>query len=175
MNLNPLTQDILAVIEEKGFHDIEHPQIETLTFRQILHLVTEWGEMMHIKHWLTYKTDGRSPGELLARLYEEGADIIIVALDLAGLHGLDLGEVRIEGMPVGILDAMYTSIPVIIGQLGDRYRKERILDQDLLIKLITTTAMILKRHGADPLAEVEKKMARNRKRPARYGTLEATA
>ena len=173
MDLNPLAEHVYEVIEEKGFHGIEHPQIETLTFRQLLHLVTEWGEMMQIKHWLTYSS--RSTSRLLAQLYEEGADILIEALDLAAMHHLDLGEVPIEVLPLGILEAMYSKVPVIVGRLGDEYRKQRVLDQELLVELITLTAMILKRHGADPIAEVEKKMAKNARRPTRFGTKEVVA
>ena len=44
MNLNPLADRIFKVIEDKGFHDIQHSQRESLTFRQLLHLVTEWNE-----------------------------------------------------------------------------------------------------------------------------------
>jgi NTP pyrophosphatase (non-canonical NTP hydrolase) len=172
MDLNPLAKYVYEVIEEKGFHGIDHPQIETLTFRQLLHLVTEWGEMMQIKHGLTYS--GRPKSELLAQLYEEGADILIVALDLAAMHHLDL-NVPVEGMPVGILDQMYVNIPILIGKLGDGYRKQRVLDQELLIEMIALVAMILKRHGADPIAEVKRKMAKNARRPTRYGTKEVAA
>jgi hypothetical protein len=111
---------------------------------------------------------------LLAQLYEEGADILIVALDLAAMHHLDL-NVPVEGMPVGILDQMYVNIPILIGRLGDQYRKRRVLDQELLIEMITLTAMILKRHGADPIWEVKRKMAKNAHRPPRYGTKEVAA
>jgi hypothetical protein len=173
MDLNPLAEHVYEVIEEKGFHGIEHPQVETLTFRQLLHLITEWGEMMQIKHWLTYSD--RPTSELLAQLYEEGADILIVALDLAVMHKLDLHSVPVEGMPVGILDQMYVNIPILIGKLGDQYRKQRVLDQELLIEMITLTAMILKRHGADPIAEMKRKMAKNAQRPTRYGTKEVAA
>ena len=47
MDLNPLAEYVYEIIEEKGFHSIEHTQVETLTFRQLLHLVTEWGEMFY--------------------------------------------------------------------------------------------------------------------------------
>ena len=32
MDLNPLAEYVCGVIEEKGFHTIEHSQLETLTF-----------------------------------------------------------------------------------------------------------------------------------------------
>ena len=49
MDLNPLAEYVYGIIQEKGFHDIQHSQIETLTFRQLLHLVTEWGEMFLVE------------------------------------------------------------------------------------------------------------------------------
>jgi len=38
--------------------------------------------------------------------------------------------------------------------------------------LINVTAHLIKRHGGNPLEEVDKKMAKNRARPVRYGTAE---
>jgi NTP pyrophosphatase (non-canonical NTP hydrolase) len=170
MNLNELCYDIHGVMEAKGFHGIQHTHLETITFRQLLHLVTEWDEMHD--HFTFLGISDVDQGQNLADLYEEGADILIVALDLCGMHGIDLSDVRIEDTPIGILDLMYERVPKLIGKLGDHYRKERSLRADLMEQLIITVSHILRRHGADPIAEIEKKMARNRNRPQRYGTAE---
>ena len=170
MNLNPLAGRIFSVIESKGFHDIQHSQQESLTFRQLLHLVAEWNEML--EHYQAVHLPGSDTQQELAGLYEEGADILIVALDLAALHRVDLSAVAIEKPVYGGLDFLFLRIPRLIGRLGDIYRKERRLDKRLLSQIIHTTSGILKRHGANPLEEVEVKMKKNAARPQRYGTAE---
>jgi hypothetical protein len=171
LNLNTHRDAIYSVIEGKGFHTIQHTHLEALTFRQLLHLLTEYGEMH--EHYRSLM--GKERGTGLAGLYEEGADILIVALDLAGMHKIDLFEVAVEGSPVGILEFLYAEIPLVIGRLGDEYRKERRLNATLLRRLIVVTCFILRRHGAEPWAEVSKKMDKNRGRPTRYGLAEVTA
>ena len=173
MDLNPLAEYVFEVIEEKGFHSIEHPQLETITFRQLLHLVTEWGEMFY--HYDSIRIANHKRGqEHLQMLYEEGADVLIVALDLAALHKLDLSDVPIEKPYLGAITDLYASVPLTIGHIGDIYRKQRVLDKDKLVIVIRTICELIRRHGADPLAEVKKKMDKNARRPTRYGTAEAT-
>jgi hypothetical protein len=174
MNLNPLGASIYEVIEDKGFHDIRHSQVESVTFRQLLHLVTEWAEMMALKHAMTYKTGDEPAGALLGRFYEEGADILIVALDLAAMHRLDMGRVPLERPYYGPLDHLFSLVPQLIGMIGDGYRKGRSIDRDKLVELVHVVSELLRRHGGDALKEVERKMARNRERPRRYGTAEVT-
>jgi NTP pyrophosphatase (non-canonical NTP hydrolase) len=169
MNLNPLATVIHQVIEDKGFHDIEHSQVEVITFRQLLHLVTEWAEMFY--QYEQMQLPGHDSGRL-ARLHEEGADILIVALDLAGMHRLDLRDVRLEKVMYGAIPDLYMSVPITIGLLGDTYRKQRVLDRERLIILIWTVSELLRRHGASALEEVQKKMEMNKGRPRRYGTAE---
>jgi len=171
MDLNQLADHIYGVIEDKGFHGIQHSQVETLTFRQLLHLVTEWGEMFY--HYDTMRiADHRTGQEHLARLYEEGADVLIVALDLAAMHRLDLGDVPLEKPYLGAIVDLYTSVPLAIGLLGDIYRKHRYLDKEKLVIVIRTVCELMRRHGADPLEQVQIKMRKNAGRPARYGTAE---
>jgi hypothetical protein len=171
MDFNPLAEYVYEIIQEKGFHDIEHSQIETLTFRQLLHLVTEWGEMFY--HYDTMRiADHRRGQEHLAKLYEEGADVLIVALDLAAMHHIDLGDVPIQKPYLGAITDLYASVPLTIGHMGDIYRKQRVLDRDKLVIVIRTICELLRRHGANPLDEVQKKMVKNAGRPTRYGTAE---
>ena len=171
MNLNPLAASIYEVIEDKGFHDIGHSQVESITFRQLLHLVTEWGEMFY--HYDTMRiADHKTGQDHLRMLYEEGADVLIVALDLAAMHRLDLGDVPLEKPFLGAITDLYISVPLTIGVLGDIYRKQRILDREKLVIVIRTICELMRRHGANPLDEVRKKMAKNAGRPRRYGTAE---
>jgi len=169
MDLNPLAEYVYKVIEEKGFHDIQHSQPETLTFRQLLHLLTEWGEMFY--HYDTMRIADHKH-EHLQMLYEEGADVLIVALDLAAMHHIDLSDVPIQKPYLGAITDLYASVPLALGHMGDIYRKQRILDRDKLVMVIRTICELLRRHGANPLDEVQKKMAKNAGRPPRYGTKE---
>jgi len=151
MDLNPLAEYVYKVIEEKGFHGIQHSQVETLTFRQLLHLVTEWGEMFY--HYDTMR-------------------IADLALDLAAMHHIDLSDVPIQKPYLGAITDLYASVPLTIGHMGDIYRKQRVLDRERLVIVIRTICELLRRHGANPLDEVQKKMAKNAGRPTRYGTKE---
>lgn len=172
MNLQPMSEAIYQAITQKGHHDIEYSQLETLTFRQIVHLLTEWAEMY--EHYQEITRTPRQP-EVLAKLHEEGADILIVALDLCGLHQLDVTEVPVDGQPIGVLNTMYSEVPAIIGHLGDLYRKYNRLDQHWMHKLIILVWHLLKRHGADPAHVIQQKMEINMARPQKYGTKEAAA
>jgi NTP pyrophosphatase (non-canonical NTP hydrolase) len=165
-----MSDAIFRVISSKGLHDMEYDHWETITFRQIVHLVTEWSEMY--EHYQELQRKPQQP-EVMKQLLEEAADILIVALDLAAIHKMDMSEVPLNGQPVGVLNYMYTGVPELIGKLGDRYRKRKVLDQEVLIRLIVLVSHIMRRHGADPINEIQKKMKINVDRPQRYGTTEA--
>ena len=169
MNLNPLTNYIFEVIESKGFHAIQHSHLETITFRQICHLTTEWAEMLH--HYEEMQLPDREEGHL-AKLYEEGADIIIVALDLAAWHHIDLSKSQVGKRVYGDIRSLYYRIPVLVGKLGDTYRKGRVLDADVLTGIVQLVYELLGRHGTDAIEQVRRKMDQNARRPDRWGTAE---
>ena len=170
--LNDVASSIHAVIEEKGHHAIEHTHIETITFRQLLHLVDEWTEMMTARHEMVYGEDKPAARE---RMIEEGADILIVALHLCAMHEVDLEGVVLDQIYMGVLMDLFTNVPILVGKMANHYRKKREIDQESMSKLLRTVAELLRRHGARPLEAVAAKMRINAQRPTRYGTKEVAA
>ena len=168
MDLNQMRDQVFGVMEEKGFHGIEHTQLEAITFRQIGHLMTEWGEARRLYLKLPARYNGGHTATV-AEMNEELADIIIVALDLAGIHGLDMGDVGIEKTPIGTIDGMWEEIAVKIGQLNDIYRKTNEINAGVLRRIIVLAAFIMRRCGGEPMTEVETKMAINTERKEKYG------
>lgn len=176
MNLNYLAQDIYGVIEEKGHHGIEHTHVETLTFRQLLHLVDEWTEMVNMRHHMQFRANTpQEKAEARQRMYEEGADVLIVAFDLCSMHNVDLSEVAWESPYLGTIQDLFLNVPLLVGQMANEYRKERTINQEAMVKLLRSVGEILRRHGANALEQVERKMAINASRPTRYGTKEVSS
>jgi NTP pyrophosphatase (non-canonical NTP hydrolase) len=170
--LNDVARQIYQVIEEKGHHAIEHTHIETITFRQLLHLVDEWTEMMTARHAMLYGEDKKAAR---AKMIEEGADILIVALDLCAMHDVDLDGLDLNQMYMGVLMDLFMNVPILVGKMANHYRKQREIDQEAMTKLLRTVGEILRRHGANALEQVEHKMAINAARPTRYGTKEVSS
>jgi NTP pyrophosphatase (non-canonical NTP hydrolase) len=172
--LNDVARQIYEVIEEKGHHSIEHTHIETITFRQLLHLVDEWTELMNARHRMQYGTPGEKRREREGMI-EEGADILIVALDLCAMHDVDLGEVDLSTIYMGTINHLLLDVPLLVGQMASVYRKQRLIHQEAMCKLLRTVGEILRRHGVNPIEAVEWKMEINSQRPPRYGTKEVAA
>ena len=168
MDLNQLRDDVFQIIEAKGFHDIEHSQLEAMTFRQIAHLANEWGEARRIYLTLPARYNGDKQATL-AELYEELADVIIVALDLAGIHQVDMKDVGIEKMAIGTMDSLWEEMAMKIGMLANTYRKTKVVDAGKLRRIIVLAAFIMRRCGGDPVAQVQAKNEKNAERPERYG------
>jgi hypothetical protein len=108
-------------------------------------------------------------------MIEEGADILIVALDLCAMHEVDLEGVVLDQIYMGVLLDLFTNVPILVGKMANHYRKKREIDGESMSKLLRTVAEILRRHGARPLEAVNAKMEINAQRPSRYGTKEVAA
>jgi NTP pyrophosphatase (non-canonical NTP hydrolase) len=168
--VNQLRDEIYRVIDTKGHHSVQHTQREALTFRQLNHLFIEACEAYQHFRELRYTNHTKNHLEAMA---EELADVLIVAFDLCALHQIDLtilGQ-SFKELPTGILEHTWEELLLTIGDIADQYRKTRQLKH--MPNLMTQVALLMRRHGAEPIEEVNKKMARNKKRPARYGLVEA--
>jgi hypothetical protein len=164
MDLNQLSDSVYQVIQDKGHHDVAITPLVALTYRQLSHLHIEKCEAR--AQWWDNLIN--KPGAF-QQMIEELADIIIVALDLCGIQQVDLSNVPIEEFPIGMMDEMWHEMDAKIGVLENTYRKSGCVDQDAMSRVITLAAFIMRRHGSDPIEEVEKKMRINASRPARYG------
>jgi hypothetical protein len=167
MDLNPLAQHVYDVIQSKGHHDVEISPLEALTYRQLSHLHIEKCEA-----FTQYRQVILGRKEALPKMIEELADVMIVMLDLCGIHHVDLSDVPIEGYAAGIEAIMWEDLDVAIGLLEDTYRKQRYLNEVFIEDILILASRLMRRHGSNPIEEIEKKMKINGSRPARYGLTE---
>ncbi len=147
------SQDVHSVMVEKGFWNPDSIPLDFLqarTYMQLVHILDEWFEM--------------TTAQYNDRL-EEAADVVIVALDLEGAHGVKI-DLEILGP-----SAVEYSIPDLVAGLGHNYRKTgRLFESDLNAIIMT----LFRRFGkAKLVAAVKEKMEKNKERPALYGVAQA--
>lgn len=142
---------VFSVIQEKGFHDQQLSQLQSLTFRQLCHLVTEAAEFRTA-------TFGREE-----EYVEELADIAIVFLDLLGLHQLDVPKVEAHKHD---LDALIMNLFMEIGDVANMYRKKNMFFPRGIWRTLYDIAATL---NIDLEEAVLCKMEKNAKRPKLYG------
>jgi hypothetical protein len=157
------------VIADKGFHAIEHTDKEALTFRQISHLMSEWTEAYEI--WSALRSGTIPTAQRETAAYDmavELIDIVIVALDLAWLNEIDVGNLAIDYYFVQ--ETEWVNLAQNIGALANAYRKQYILKPGILQHIIEQAWTLCRRVGYDPEAVFQQKMIINASRPARYNT-----
>jgi NTP pyrophosphatase (non-canonical NTP hydrolase) len=167
MNLNPLIEQVYQVIHSKGHHDVPISHLEALTFRQLSHLHIEKCEA-----FAQYRHLQIGHKEVLPRMIEELADVMIVMLDLRGIQDIDLEDVPIENYAVGIESIMWEDLDQAIGLLEDTYRKAGYLNEVFIEDILILASRLMRRHGSNPIEEIQKKMKVNGSRPAGYGLAE---
>jgi NTP pyrophosphatase (non-canonical NTP hydrolase) len=167
MDLNPLSEHVYQVIQSKGHHDVKISPLEALTFRQLNHLHIE-----KVEAFSQYRRLQISNGDVLPKMIEELADVMIVMLDLCGIQRVDLSDVPIESYAAGIESILWEDLDVAIGLLEDTYRKQSYLNQVFVEDIFIFASRLMRRHGSNPIEEVQKKMKTNGNRPARYGLSE---
>jgi hypothetical protein len=151
---NAMRNYVNNIIDQKGFHDTKFTQLQSLTYRQLCHMLSELAE--------TSTVFENQAGDLIA---EEIADIAIVFLDLMGLH--DYPVPRILTVPPQIsFRANVNGLAMAIGRTADAYRKTNKFDPYVIWRGVH---MLASAAGVDLEVEVQKKMSKNEQRPRLYG------
>lgn len=151
--------------EEKGFHAVKMTDLEALTHKQLCHLFIELCE-----------AEGQYSCDAIRETAVELADVAIVALDLAGIHKIDVGPATIIMTRADATDTVWNSLGTLlvhIQRLADCCRKEGKLSPNALCCVIGRALATIGLLGHDPIEVLTRKMIVNAGRPALYGIGEA--
>jgi NTP pyrophosphatase (non-canonical NTP hydrolase) len=152
MDINAIKQDVFETMEAKGFHDMQYTNHQALVFRQICHLFSEYYEA-------TWATDQERP--------EEVADIVIVLMDLSGLLGIDMYPLQHTNIPRE--SDVWLILLASISQISQSYRKTGQVSEDKINDVLQGCYALSIYSNFNLLNAIERKMAKNKARPHRYG------